>query len=262
MVEMRAMHSKVRCAFMVTLILVGLFAAPASARWRPEPGLSWQWQLQGQLDVSVAADVYDVDGFDTSKRQVHRLHDRNRKVICYISAGAWERWRPDAGRFPARVLGRSNGWAGEKWLDIRRLAVLKPIMRGRLDMCARKSFDGVEFDNVDGYTNNTGFPLSGRDQKRYNRWLAQAAHHRGLAAGLKNDLGQIRALEGDFDFAVNEQCFQYSECGQLRRFIDRDKAVFHVEYELPRSDFCSRARNLGFSSMKKRYSLKVWRRPC
>jgi hypothetical protein len=56
--------------------------------------------------------------------------------------------------------------------------------------------------------------------------------------------------------------FQYNECGSLRRFVDHDKAVFHVEYELDRTAFCSRARDLGFSSMKKRYSLKVWRRPC
>jgi hypothetical protein len=259
---MMTMRSKVLFAFLVVPLLLGVFAGSASARWRPEPGLTWQWQLQGTPDLSVDADVFNIDGFDSSGVQMDRLHDRGRKVICYISAGSWERWRPDADYFPKRVLGRSNGWAGEKWLDIRRMTVLKPILRDRLNVCVRKDFDGVEFDNVDGYTNNTGFPLTGRDQKRFNRWLAQAAHHRGLAAGLKNDLGQIRALEPDFDFAVNEQCFQYNECGALRSFIEHDKAVFHVEYELSRSAFCTRARNLGFSSMKKRYSLKVWRRPC
>jgi hypothetical protein len=256
------MRSKLWMALVVTVLVVVVPAIPASAHWRPAPGSTWQWQLQGRLNLSVDADVYNVDGFDTSKHQVRRLHNRDRKAICYISAGAWERWRPDADRFPERILGRSNGWAGEKWLDIRRLRLLKPMMRDRLAMCARKDFDGVEFDNVDGYTNNTGFPLSGRDQKRFNRWLAKAAHRRGLAAGLKNDLGQIRALESSFDFAINEQCFQYDECGRLRRFIDRDKAVFHVEYELPRSAFCTRAGNMSFGSMKKRYSLKVWRRPC
>jgi hypothetical protein len=255
---------KMRRIAVLLCLLAGfaLSASPATARWRPKPELTWQWQLQGRLDLSIRAKVYNVDGFDTSKRQVRRLHDRDRRVICYISAGAWERWRPDADEFPNSVLGRSNGWAGERWLDIRRLGVLKPIMRDRLDMCSRKNFDGVEFDNVDGYTNNTGFDLSGRDQKRFNMWLAKAAQRRGLAAGLKNDLDQIRALEPFFDFAVNEQCFQYSECGRVRRFIRNDKAVFHVEYEIARSGFCDRANEIGFSSMKKRYSLKVWRRPC
>ena len=256
------MRSKICMVLLIVVLAAIVPALPVFARWKPKPGASWQWQLQGRLDLSIHADVYNVDGFDASKRQVRILHNRGRKVICYISAGAWERWRPDADRFPKRVLGRSNGWAGEKWLDIRRLGVLKPIMRSRLDMCARKNFDGVEFDNVDGYTNDTGFPLSGQDQKRFNRWLARAAHRRQLAAGLKNDLGQIRALEPVFDFAVNEQCFQYSECRRLRRFINHDKAVLHVEYELSRSEFCGRARNLGLSSMKKRYSLRTWRRPC
>lgn len=250
---------------MVAVIVCGVLVVPQVAwarRWRPHPGLSWQWQLQGKLDLSINVDVYNVDGFDTSKGQVRRLHGHDRKVICYISAGSWERWRSDADEFPKRVLGRSNGWPGEKWLDIRRLHALKPLMRDRLDMCERKNFDGVEFDNVDGYTNRTGFALTGRDQKRFNRWLAKAAHRRGLSAGLKNDIEQIRALEPNFDFAINEQCFQYNECRRVRRFVQNDKAVFHVEYELPRSAFCDRANQIGFSSMKKRYNLRVWRRPC
>ena len=41
-------------------------------------------------------------------------------------------------------------------------------MRRAWQMCARKGFDAVEFDNVDGYQNATGFPLSGADQFRYN----------------------------------------------------------------------------------------------
>ena len=246
----------------VLAIAVLTVATPALARWHPRPGRSFQWQLNGKLDLSVHAHVYDVDGFDTTHRKVRKLHGKGRKVICYISAGSWENWRPDADDFPDKVLGRSNGWPGEKWLDVRRLGILRPIMRKRLRMCARKGFDGVEFDNVDGYTNNTGFPLSARDQRHYNKWLARAAHRRGLAAGLKNDLEQIRVLEPRFDFAVNEQCFQYHECGRLRRFVEQDKAVFQVEYELKRSEFCPQARKIGFSSLKKRYNLRAWRRPC
>ena len=80
-----------------------------------------------------------------------------------------------------------------------------------------KGFDAVEFDNVDGYANRTGFPLTGADQLRYNMLLANEAHRRGLGALLKNDLGQIRALLPYFDVALNEQCLQYDECGRLDR---------------------------------------------
>ena len=58
-----------------------------------------------------------------------------------------------------RLLGRPNGWPGERWFDIRRLDVLGSIMRDRIENCRRKGFDAVEPDNVDGYANRTGFPL-------------------------------------------------------------------------------------------------------
>lgn len=231
--------------------------------WHPSPGLTWQLQLQGRLDLAIDADVYDVDMFETSAAQVAELHADGRRVICYVSAGSWERWRPDAGRFPKSLLGRRlEGWPGERWLDIRRLRKLKPIMNARIDKCRDKGFDAIDYDNVNGYRNPTGFPLTAADQKRYNRYLAAAAHRRGLAAGLKNDLEQLDSLEPDFDFAVNEQCFQYHECGAYETFLDAGKAVFHVEYELARSEFCDRANARGFSSIKKRYSLRAWRRPC
>ena len=82
-------------------------------------------------------------------------------------------WRPDAARFPAEVVGTElDGWKGERWLDVRRLDVLQPILAERFDMCRRKGFDGVEADNVDGYTQDSGFPLTADDQLRFNRFLA------------------------------------------------------------------------------------------
>ena len=237
-------------------------ATPCEGCWVPEPGTAWQWQLQGAIDTSVDVAMYDVDGFETSGATVQDLQDAGRAVVCYLSAGSWEDWRPDAHRFPASVLGASNGWPGERWLDIRRLRVLGPIMQARLDVCAAKGFDGVEFDNVDGYRNHTGFPLTGEDQLRYDVYLANQAHRRGLAAFLKNDLGQVRELVPYFDAALNEQCFQYDECNRLRPFVAAGKPVFHVEYRLETADFCADAAELGFDSMRKKLSLRAWREPC
>ncbi|QGV80998.1 endo alpha-1,4 polygalactosaminidase [Streptomyces ficellus] len=234
----------------------------AAGRWQPEPGVPWQWQLSGRLDTSVDVPVYDIDGFDHPASTVTSLHERGRKVICYLSTGAWEDWRPDAGKFPRSVLGRGNGWDGERWLDIRRTDVLEPLMAGRIDMCRDKGFDAVEPDNMDGYANRTGFPLTAADQLRYNRLVARLAHERGLAVGLKNDLDQIPQLLDDFDFAVNEQCAEYGECAALSPFVAAGKAVFHVEYELPTREFCPEAKRLGLSSMLKRYELDAWRKPC
>ena len=250
---------------LIVIVAMTLSVAPAARAGEivnPEPGSTWQYQLSETLDLDVEADVFDIDGFETKASQVATLHDNDRYAICYISAGAWERWRPDASDFPKRLLGRPNGWPGERWLDVRQLQVLKPIFRKRLDMCEAKGFDAVEFDNVDGFRNRSGWPLSGKDQLRFNRFLAGAAHHRGLAAGLKNDLSQIVTLVDDFDFAVNEQCWQYEECGRLRPFTQAGKAVFNVEYRLERSDFCTGSIDRGFGSIRKRLSLGPWIRAC
>ncbi len=253
----------------VPVLLLGLLSCDGAVtarpkpRWQPKPGLTWQWQLTVPVDRSIEADVYDIDGFDNGASVVRALHSRGRKVICYIDAGAYENWRPDAQRFPRSVLGKPNPqWPGERWLDVRRLDLLAPIMRARLGMCRRKGFDGVELDEIDGYANDTGFALTAADQLRYNRFLAREARRRGLAAGLKNDVEQVGRLVSNFDFAVNEECFQYRECGTLRPFISAGKAVFHVEYAVPRSQFCPVTRRLGFSSMRKRLALDAWRLPC
>lgn len=235
---------------------------PGGTRWRPRPGLAWQWQLDGRADPSADVPVYDIDGFENTAGDVARLHREGRKVICYVNVGAWEDFRPDRDAFPRSVLGRPNGWRGERWLDIRRVRVLRPIMERRFDMCRDKGFDAVEPDLVEGYGNDTGFPLTAGDQLRYNRMIARIAHDRGLSVGLKNDLPQIPQLVDHFDFAVNEECAQYGECAELSPFVEAGKAVFHVEYSEPAGAFCGLSRELGLSSMRKKPELGVWRDPC
>jgi hypothetical protein len=231
--------------------------------WIPPLNTSWQWQLTGTVDQSYDVLMYDIDMFDNDASVVASLHAKGRKVICYISAGSWESWRPDAGEFPEAVLGKPlEGWPGERWLDIRQMDILGPIMRTRMDLCKEKGFDGLEPDNIDGYVNDTDFPLTYQDQINYNKFLANEAHARGLSIGLKNDLDQIEDLLPYFDWALNEQCFQFRECRKLMPFINAGKAVFQVEYYLKQRWFCPWANRLNFNSMKKRRSLDAWRQPC
>jgi hypothetical protein len=230
--------------------------------YAPALETSWQWQLSHAVDTSIDVEMYDIDGFEATSGLIDELHADGRKVVCYISAGSWENWRPDADEFPDSVLGRSNGWPGEKWLDIRKVGILGPFMKARLDMCDAKGFDAVEFDNVDGYQNHTGFKLTGADQLKYNVFLANQAHHRGMSAVLKNDLGQITKLLPYFDFALNEQCHQYHECNRLDPFVEAGKAVFGVEYKLAKSEFCPQANAHNFNFLKKKLNLGVWRSPC
>lgn len=232
---------------------------PPGAPWRPAPGEAWQWQLDTPVDTSVDVPVYDIDGFENPAAVVERLYRAGRKVVCYLSVGSAEDFRPDAARFPAELLGRPNGWRGERWLDIRRRDVLEPIMADRIKMCAGKGFDAVEADLVESYAEDTGFPITAGDQLAYNRMIANLAHSYGLSIGLKNDLGQARHLVRYFDFAVNEECAEYGECARLAPFVAAGKAVLHVEYALPLNRFCGRR---GFSSMRKRPGLDAWREAC
>jgi hypothetical protein len=251
------------------VLMVACTYAPFSARaefgpmWQPTPGTSWQWQLQGEVSTPYDVDAYDIDGFDNGAAKVGGIHARGSKAICYISAGSWENWRPDASDFPDYVKGRNNGWPGEKWLDIRRVGVLQPIMARRMDMCLAKGFDAIEPDNIDGYANRTGFPITYNEQLAYNRMLAKEAHARGLAIALKNDTDQVRDLVGDFDFAIVEECFRYKECRAYSPFVEAGKAVLATEYSTNnRDDKCRRARELKFSLIFKNLELDERVRYC
>ena len=137
-------------------------------------------------------------------------------------------------------------------------------MKQRLDLAMDKGCDAVEPDNVDGYSNRPGFPLSYDDQLDYNRFIAREAHARGLSVGLKNDLDQVDDLLPDFDWALNEECFDYDECGMLLPFIEAGKAVFQVEYggESKAGRVCPRANAMNFDTLIKHVDLNAWRIAC
>ena len=234
--------------------------------WHPTAGLTWQWQIgDNDIDTSIQADVFDIDLY-VDQTVVDELHAKNRKVICYISVGSWEDWRPDKDQFPAEVLGKDyDGWPGEKWLDIRRIDLLAPIMLARLDLCKAKGFDALEPDNMEIYANDTGFPLTYEDQLRYTLWLAEEAHKRGLAIGQKNAPDQTRDLVGVLDFAITEDAFYYEWAKDMLPYIQADKPVFAAEYtDLPGDfqEFCRQSKELGFSTILKHRDLDTWLETC
>jgi hypothetical protein len=244
----------------------GVTSGAYATVWHPAVGATWQWQLDGTINTSVNAGVYDLDLFETPASTVSALHAGGKKVICYISVGSWEDWRPDAGDFPSGVLGNDyEGWPGEKWLDIRQIDTLAPIMRARLDLCKQKGFDAVEPDNIEGYDNNSGFPLTAQDQLAYNIWLANEAHARGLSIGLKNDPAQVNDLLTYFDWALTEDCFDQGWCADMNPFIAAGKPVFAAEYTdtgITLGDFCSQAASMQFSAILKHRNLDAYRQTC
>jgi hypothetical protein len=254
-------------AALLTLGALLLLAAPASAavRWHPAPTTAaWQWELQGRFELTPGASVFEIDGFEYPRGDVKAIHASGAKAICYLDVGSWEEYRPDASKFPKSALGAVyEGYPEERWLDIAHYRKFAPMIEARIAMCARKGFDAVEPDNVNGWENRSGFPLTRAEQLTYNRWIARTVHKAGMAVALKNDARQVRQLVGAFDFAVVEECFQYEECDLFEPFVAAGKAVFETEYELPGSKFCAEAQALGFASIRKDVELfaRPWE-PC
>ncbi|MEV0627720.1 endo alpha-1,4 polygalactosaminidase [Nonomuraea wenchangensis] len=266
--------------------------------WHPALASRWQYQLEanskysatGGVNVDICAvpqsggacvrpavfdiDLYAGDGTTLNTAAVNAIHARGAKAICYIDAGSIEDFRPDYKQFTDwdkahgnSLLGKpfSDEFPNERWANInndqgQRDFLLK-MMKARVDKCASAGFDGVEFDVVNAHEEGksvTGWTVTPATQLIYNRALAALAHAKGMSVALKNDLSQAKELEPDFDYAINEECYQYDECSALNVFVKAGKPVFHVEYETATNSFCAGTTKLSFNSIKKSsdYSLK------
>ena len=268
---MKKMPLRLILLAILIIILFSFYAAQVGNRnvgsknswYEPKMGASWQLQLAENVNTSYDVDLYDLDLVEIPQSAIDELHSRGIKVICYFSAGSWESFRTDADNFPKEVIGKAlEGWPDENWLDISQYEKFAGIMRKRLDLAVQKKCDGVDADNVDGYSNDNGFNLTYLNQLNYNKWLAGEAHKRNLSIALKNDLNQVKDLADYFDFAINEQCFYYDECILLSPFIEKGKAVLGVEYALDANDFCEEANSLNFSWLKMNRNLDGSRISC
>jgi hypothetical protein len=222
--------------------------SPVASWWKPTPGLTIHIQFAGTMDYSKNVSAYDVDVYDTPVEKITALKARGVKVICYFSGGSYEDWRSDAKDFPTSVLGKDMaGWPGEKWLDVRQVSLLMPIMKKRMELAKSKGCDAVDPDNMDGYTNDTGWQgtITYAHQLAYNKAIADQAHALGLSVGLKNDLEQIKDLSDLYDFGINESCMDYNECDYLKGFtVDKNKAVFAIDYNGKSAATCTKAKSI------------------
>jgi len=213
--------------------VAGAANEPSGGYWKPKAGLRWQWQLSEEVGTPLDVDVYDID-WDAPRATVDKLHAAGIKVICYVSVGSWEDFRPDANAFPANVIGNDyTGWPGEKYVDIRSDA-LRAVMNARFDTCKSKGFDAIEPDNMDVFElgNDSGFPLTEQDGIDYAQWLATAAHQRGLGIGQKNASRITSKIVANYDWALTESCYSDRNwCGDVEAYALANKPVFMCEYE-------------------------------
>jgi hypothetical protein len=244
----------------------------SAAYWEPTAGTTWNIDLSTTwTSTKTNVSVLDLDLFSTSASTISSLAASGVHTICYFSAGSFEDWRPDVSNFSSSDYSQPlDGWPGEYWLNTSSPHV-RTAMAWRLDLAKSKGCAGVDPDNTDGYDNEpTGFDLTVATATDYINWLAQQAHARGLAIGLKNSADVIPNVLGNMQWAVNEQCVQYDECDNWEAFIDAGKPVFGIEYPdgapnvstATKNQICGDSQRDGFSTLLKEMNLNEWSYVC
>ena len=237
--------------------------------WQPPSATSWFIDLSESFSpdcIRPNITAYDIDLFANNLSLFHII-DSQRKSICYFSAGSYEDWRPDAAKFTKQDYGKPlEGWEGEFWEDTRSQNV-RNIVLSRLDMAKSKGCNAVDPDNIDPYDNDNGLDLTQDDAVDYVKFLADAAHQRGMAMGLRNGADIIDQVLDSVQFSVNEQSVQYKECDDYRPFVDANKPVFHIEYpdQMDASAveiICKDQSTRGFSTIIKHMNLDAFSIDC
>lgn len=241
------------------------------------PGVSFFWPIGGSVNINevkndkAARKVVDFDSFSTgnAKSIISQLKSLgNVHVVCYFSAGTAEDWRSDYGRFSSSDKSNQlDDWEGEYILDTRS-ANVRNIMADRIRTMKSTGCDGIEPDNVDGYSYSSGFPLSKTTALSYLDFLQKTAHDNGLTVALKNSgdlvgstLPSGKKVTEAFDWVLIEECYQYSECDDYRPFVQAGKAAVIVEYGSRLN--CSDANSKNYDAYRMNLSLNgSVRTPC
>jgi Glycoside-hydrolase family GH114 len=213
---------------------------PGGSCWYPphrssaDTPMRWDWQIGRVTPLKRtgrrAIDIYDVDGFLTTRAEVAQMHAGwpaatlpHPRLVCYLDM-AWEDYRPDASPghvFPAATLGSIYyGYPQERWVDFRQLDALKPMLDERIAMCARKGFDAVELDDIDSFDppSTTGFHLTPGDAQNFLAYAFNQIHRDGMTGLWKNSPFLSWWGRNYADGAVVEECYLYRQClaSQLR----------------------------------------------
>lgn len=251
-----------RLARLAAVVATLVLAAPAAA----EPGPTWDWQLTAPFDLSRRVAWYDLDPDNHTRAQIQALVARGVTPICYVSVGTLENYRDDVADFPRSVIGKVyDDWPDERFLDIRKRAVLLPLMRARFERCKAMGFKAIEPDNQDVHINDSGFPITAADSVAYISALADMAHRMGMQIGQKNVPELTPRLVDKMDFVITEGCFDDGWCGRVMPYRRAGKPVFAAEYTDTRVDFaaaCAWGKARGFSFILKRRDLDSALRVC
>lgn len=227
---------------------------------------SWYWQLDGDIDLDKQADIFDIDPYNTSPYHIRYLKAHNKFIVCYFSAGTYENWRYDKGKFPGDVVGKTlRDWPDERWLNITRFNQFKGIIENRITQLRQLGCNAIEADNIDVYNNDSGFNVTKKDAIKYIKWLSTYTHNQGMLFALKNGSDIVRDSEPYVDLAIVEECQKYNECNAYIPLIKKGKKVLAVEYDVPNAkvlSVCREFKKLDFIGGISCYDLNGCFTPC
>jgi hypothetical protein len=239
--------------------LLGLGSPPAEAGWRPASDQTFDVQLSQPFNLVRPVNSIALDLFTTKPEDIGKLRARGVATFCYIAAGFWESWRPDAQSFPATALGSSvSGWPSQRWVDLGSPA-LAPILEARLDLCRERGFDGALLAGLDQPVQGSGFAATAEQRLALQHRLAAAAHARSLVAGAFGDFSAPTRLVDTFDFFVADGCLANGGCAEaLEPWRTAGKPAYLVAYtnRAGKMDrLCGEAAALGLQLIFKTQSL-------
>jgi hypothetical protein len=202
---------------------------------------------------------------------VNSLHSMGKKAIGYIDAGDAEQGRPDYQQYVdfdnacnGCLIGNPfSGFRSEFMLNINndkgQADFIRKMIAARTDRVAANGFDAVEYDVLANFENKSGFTITDATQAAFNISLTTIARNHFLSVPLKSDVDQATesSVEQAFDFVIDEQCNQFSQCGDYAAWQTAGKSIFNVEYKLSTGKFCSTDNGSNINGIKKNTSLDV-----
>ncbi|MCU1405320.1 MAG: hypothetical protein JWQ43_1623 [Glaciihabitans sp.] len=242
--------ARVAGAAMVLLLLAGCASGPAAESaadpstgftGTPTDGDIAAFPVGGAFDYQLGGGYTPPEGVTVLARDSTESPADGAYSICYVNgfqsqpqdADFWLDEHPDL------LLQGDDGkpvsdpnWPDEMMFDTstgEQREAIAAIVGETISLCAEKSFDAIEFDNLDSYSRSHG-ALTVDDNLAMATLLVAASHERDLAVGQKNsvELGTSGRDAAGFDFAVAEECAQFDECAAYSDVYGN--AVVDIEY--------------------------------
>ena len=187
-------------------------------------------QTSSGIETGVKVRAYHVSLEQAGEEQIKELAASGKIVICHFNAGAISEKSDDFDSIDVDAIGSSHVNRDDLfWMDYRSDDVIEYI-----DSMLLKAKDsdcsGVAPWYLDGFDGDSGFSLTKQSQSEFNQAIVEKAHRHRLTVGWVNGASLVSQMVDYFDWALVEECSQFAECSQYKKFIDAGKAVFQVEY--------------------------------